>query len=292
MRSMTGFGQASGENKRFRMTVTLRGVNHRFLDLSLRLRDELRREEPALRELLSGRLWRGRVEVSVEVAAVGRRGVEVSIDAQVAAAVSGLAADLEADGVITGKLAFGDLLRLPELVRLEIPDPEWTAADRIMLLRVAEDALEQLIAARCEEGEKIQAALAGRLNSLGRLVAELSRRREQTTGELAESLRQRIAEVLAGDAVDEDRLAQEVAYLVDRSDVSEELDRLASHFEHFAAISSQDGSAGKRLDFLLQEIFRELNTLGSKCRDSEMTRRVLDAKVLCEQLREQVQNVE
>ncbi len=292
MRSMTGFGQASRENQRFRMTVTLRGVNHRFLDLSMRLRDELRREEPALRELLSGRLRRGRVEVSIEVSGVGRRGVEVSIDREVADAVSSLASELEAGGVIAGKLAFGDLLRLPELVRLEIPDPEWTAADRAMLLGVAEDALEQLIAARREEGSKILAALSGRIEDLRRLAAELSRRREETTGELAVSLRRRIAEVLDGDAVAEDRLAQEVAYLVDRSDVSEELDRLQSHFEHFAAISSQDGSAGKRLDFLLQEIFRELNTLGSKCRDSEMTRRVLDAKVLCEQLREQVQNVE
>ncbi len=292
MRSMTGFGQASRENERARITVTLRGVNHRFLDLSLRLRDELRREEPALRELLSGRLWRGRVEVSVEVVTVGRRGVEVSIDSQVAAAVSAFAADLEADGVISGGPTFGDLLRLPELVRLELPDPEWTPADRDMLLSVADDALEQLIAARGDEGEKIHAALSVRLEGLRRLVAELTSRREQATGELAASLRRRIAELLAGEAMDEDRLAQEVAYLVDRSDVSEELDRLESHFEQFGSISCQDGSIGKRLDFLLQEIFRELNTLGSKCRDSLMTRHVLDAKVLCEQLREQVQNIE
>ena len=292
MRSMTGFGQASGENQHFRVTVTLRGVNHRFLDLSLRLREELRREESGLRDLLTGRLWRGRVEVSVEVVAVGRRGVEVSVDRDVAAAVSALAEELEAGGVIAGKLTFGDLLRLPELVRLEIPDPEWTAADRALLLSVAEDALDQLIAARHEEGENILAALLARIEDLRCLTSELGRRREQTTGELAASLRQRIAEVLDGDMVDEDRLAQEVAYLVDRSDVSEELDRLGSHFEHFSTVSRQDGSTGKRLDFLLQEIFRELNTLGSKCRDSEMTRRVLDAKVLCEQLREQVQNVE
>ncbi len=292
MRSMTGFGQASRENERFRTTVTLRGLNHRFLDLSMRLRDELRREEPGLRDLLTSRLWRGRVEVSVEVAAVGRRDVEVSIDREVAAAVGALAGELEADGVIAGRPTFGDLLRLPELVRLEIPDPEWTAADRDLLLGVAEEALEQLIAARCEEGEKILAALLARIEDLRRLAAELGRRREETVGELAASLRQRIRDVLDGETVDEDRMAQEVAYLVDRSDVSEELDRLDSHFEQFATISSQDGSVGKRLDFLLQEIFRELNTVGSKCRDSEMTRRVLDSKGLCEQLREQVQNVE
>ena len=97
---------------------------------------------------------------------------------------------------------------------------------------------------------------------------------------------------MPSEALSDDRLAQEVAYLVDRSDVAEELDRLASHLEHFRTLMERDGSIGKRLDFLAQEILRELNTLGSKCRDSEMIRRVLDGKSLCEQLREQVQNVE
>ncbi len=292
MRSMTGFGQASRENERFRMTVTLRGVNHRFLDLSMRLRDELRRQEPALRDLLSSRLWRGRVEVSVEVAAIGSRGVEMSIDRELAGAARALVDELEAGGVISGELAFSDLLRLPEAVRLEIPAPEWTAEDRAMLLGVAEDALVQLIEARSAEGAKLVGNLTARLEGLHRLSGELTGRRQEAVEELAASLRRRISELLAGEVVDEDRLAQEVAYLVDRSDVSEELDRLQSHLDQFRSIMRQDGSVGKRLDFLTQEIFRELNTLGSKCRDSEMTRRVLDAKVLCEQLREQVQNIE
>ncbi len=292
MRSMTGFGQASRQSERFRMTVTLRGVNHRFLDLSLRLRDELRRQEPALRDLLTGRLWRGRVEVSVEVAAIGSREVEVSIDRDTACAVRALADDLKTGGVVSGDLSFGDLLRLPELVRVEIPDPEWTAADRGMLLGVAEDALEQLIEARATEGGKLLANLAERLDGLLSLAGELTERRQGAVEELAASLELRISELLADEAVDEDRLAQEVAYLVDRSDVSEELDRLQSHLDHFRSIMSRDGSIGKRLDFLTQEILRELNTLGAKCRDSEMTRLVLDAKVLCEQLREQVQNIE
>ena len=258
----------------------------------MRLRDELRREEQALRELLCERLWRGRVEVSVEVAAIGRRDVEVSLEREVASAIKTLADDLAADGLIAGGPYLGDLLRLPELVRLEVRDPEWTAADRAVLLRVTADALEQLIAARSEAGEKISAVRRGRIETLQRLASELATDRQRVVSALAAGLRRRVAELLADEAVDENRLAQEVAYLVDRSDVSEELDRLQSHFEHFRSILSQDGSIGKRLDFLIQEIFRELNTLGSKCRDSAMTRRVLDAKVVCEQLREQIQNVE
>ena len=291
MRSMTGFGQASGESERFRMTVTLRGVNHRFLDLSLRLRDDLRPLEPALRELLGSRLHRGRVEVTLEVAGLAAREVEVTIDRRVAEAVKATCDELADRGVISGGLELRDLLRLPEVVKVDVRDPEWTAADREALLAVAAEALEQMVAARAAEGDKLRRALDERLAALSELTGQLARRWRAMAGDLAPSLRQRIAQ-LALETPDEDRLAQEVAYLVDRADVSEELDRLQSHLDHFRSIMAADGSLGKRLDFLSQEILRELNTLGSKCRDSEMTRRVLDGKVLCEQLREQVQNIE
>ena len=292
MRSMTGFGQASKENARFRMTVTLRGVNHRFLDLSLRMRDQLRPLEPALRELLSRHLWRGRVEASVEATALGGRDVEVAIDDSLTEAVKAMCDRLRERGLISGGLQIGDLLRLPEVVQLRVRDPQWTGGDRDLLLEVTAAALDQLMAARSAEGEKLAEALEDRLDGIGGITAQL---RELSIGkavELAAALRQRISELLEGDSLDEDRMAQEVAHLVDRADVSEELDRLQSHLEHFRSVTGQDGSLGKRLDFLTQEIFRELNTLGAKCRDSEMSRRMLDAKVLCEQLREQVQNVE
>ncbi|MEM7583632.1 MAG: YicC/YloC family endoribonuclease [Acidobacteriota bacterium] len=291
MRSMTGFGQAAGESERFRITVTLRGVNHRFLDLSIRLREALRGREPTLRDLLSARLWRGRVEVSLDVLTLGARDPEVTIDEEMAVAVRGVCDGLRQRGVVAGELEISDLLRLPDIVKLQSHDPEWADDDQAVLRRVTGEALDQLIDARILEGEKLAAALNERLDGLEQLAAELVARGAQAVKELAGSLRQRISE-LTDSAIDEDRLAQEVALLVDRSDVSEELDRLTSHLEHFRTVMSQDGSIGKRLDFLTQEIFRELNTLGAKCRDSEMIRRVLDSKVLCEQLREQVQNIE
>ena len=292
MRSMTGFGQAAGENERFRMTVVLRGVNHRFLDLSMRLREALRPQETQLRELLAARLWRGRVEVSLEVETLGSRGVEVMIDQEVAAAVRGLCDDLEKRGVISGSLQLSDLLRLPEVVRLQVRDPDWTDDDRRLLLEVTEGALEQLIAARRTEGEKLMLALEARIAGLDDLASRLADRWQGMPAELGDALRRRISELVGEESLDSDRLAQEVAHLVDRSDVSEELDRLRSHLGHFRTVVGQEGSVGKRLDFLIQEIFRELNTLGAKCRDSEMIRWVLDGKVLCEQLREQVQNIE
>ena len=292
MRSMTGFGQAASENERFRITVTLRGVNHRFLDLSFRLRDTMRAFEPALREVLAKQLSRGRVEISVETEAVGARVVDVSIDQEVAAAVSSACEALRERGVVTGPLEIADLLRLPEVVRLRADDPEWSAEDRQLLLQVTAEALTQLVSARATEGDKLVAALDERLDGLRDLATRLSGRWEGMAGEISDTLRARIAELLAREKLDEDRLAQEVAYLVDRSDVCEELDRLQSHLDHFRAVMAEQGSIGKRLDFLTQEIFRELNTLGAKCRDSEMSRWVLDGKVFCEQLREQVQNIE
>ena len=220
MRSMTGFGQAAGESERFRMTVTLRGVNHRFLDLSMRLRDDLRPLEPALRELLASRLWRGRVEVSIDVVALAARDVEVAIDEEVARAVKVMCDDLRARGVVSGDLEIGDLLRLPEVVKLQARDPEWTAADREALLAVSAEALEQLLAARSAEGEKLSTALGERLEGLDVLTGQLTSRWAGMAGELAVSLRRRISRLLDGETPDEDRLAQEVAYLVERSDVS------------------------------------------------------------------------
>ncbi len=296
MRSMTGFGQGSAESERLHATVTLRGVNHRFFDLVLRLRDEYRDMEPALRELLSREVVRGRLEASLEVEPLGTRGVDVTVDEETAEALYAVQQKLRGRGLIEQGLTFSDLLRLPDVLRVKARESEWTAADRDVVLAAAAKALEQLVAARRTEGEKLRALFLPRLDGLAEIAESLKARRAAVAAELADGLRTRIRGLLvaedAAEALDEDRLAQEVAILVDKSDVSEELDRLASHVEHFREVMEKEGSLGKRLDFLTQEVFRELNTLGAKCRDSEMTRQVLDGKVLCEQIREQVQNVE
>ena len=295
MRSMTGFGHGSAESERLRATVTLRGVNHRYLDLVLRVRDEYRDAEPPLRSLLASRLARGRVEAVAEIEPLGTAPVEVVVNEELAEALHRLHASLVERGQVHGGLTFADLLRLPEVVKLRPREAaEWTAADEAVVLGAAERALEQLVAARETEGEKLRAAFLPRLDGLADIAGRLGARRAEISDETFRNLRSRVEELLGDQpgAITEDRLAQEVAYLVDRSDVAEELDRLGSHLEHFRTIMEAGGSLGKRLDFLTQEIFRELNTLGSKCRDSEMIREVVDAKVLCEQIREQVQNVE
>ncbi|HYN22206.1 MAG TPA: DUF1732 domain-containing protein, partial [Thermoanaerobaculia bacterium] len=195
-------------------------------------------------------------------------------------------------GLVERGLAAGDLIRIPEAFKVEVASEEWDSGDHELLLRVAGEAVAQLVAGRELEGANLSAVLNERLRALEEVVARLDALRGPVREELGASLRRRLNELLAGQALDEGRIAQEVALLVDRGDVSEEIDRLRSHLDHFRSVLKDAGPAGKRLDFLTQEIFRELNTLGAKCRNAEMTRAVLDAKVLCEQMREQVQNVE
>ena len=292
MRSMTGYGEASGENARHGMSVSLRAVNHRFLDLQLRIGDELRSSEAALRDLLGRELTRGRVEARVDVRPLAERQASLQVHLGIVRAAHAAIHKLVEDGIVERGLSAGDLLRLPEAFRVEVAAEEWSEEDHELLLGVAREALSQLTGSREREGGSLSLILNERLGALEEVVTRLDTLRGPVREEIAAALRRRLSELLGGQALDEGRVAQEAALLVDRSDVSEEIDRLRSHIEHFRAVTREPGAAGKRLDFLTQEVFRELNTLGAKCRNAEMTRAVLDAKVLCEQLREQVQNVE
>jgi uncharacterized protein (TIGR00255 family) len=292
MRSMTGFGQASAAGPRHQVAVTLRSVNGRFLDLVLRLKEEYRGVEPRLRGLLEGELLRGRVEAAVEVRPLTPLPARVAVQTEVVRALHETCELLAASGLIEAELTMGDLLRLPEVVEVQLDPDTLGEADAALVLATARAALAQLVAAREEEGAQLRAVLAQRGAELQAATARLRERAPVVRGELHRNLQRRVQELLAGAVVDELRVAQEVALLIDRSDVAEELDRLDGHLRHLGELLGEPGALGKRLDFLAQEVLRELNTLGAKCRDGEMTRVVLDAKVLCEQLREQVQNVE
>jgi len=289
---MTGYGEAAGENARHAVSVSLKAVNHRFLDLQLRVGDELRTSEAAVRDLISREISRGRIEARVEARPLVERRADVHVHLGIVRAAHAATHQLVADGLVATGLAAGDLLRIPEAFRVELASEQWEAEDHDLLVRITREAVAQLVASRETEGASLAAVLEEKLRSLDEVVAKLDALRGPVRDELATSLSRRLGELLSGQAIDEGRVAQEAALLVDRSDVSEEIDRLRSHLDHFRSVAREPGPGGKRLDFLTQEIFRELNTLGAKCRNAEMTRAVLDAKVLCEQIREQVQNVE
>lgn len=292
MRSMTGFGQATGENSTYRVAVTVRSVNHRYLDLVIRLRDEYRHLEPSLRELIGEQMARGRVEVRVDIEPLASPEISVDLRIDAVEAIERAVRELAAGGLVSQVISLSDLLRMPDVVRVTSAPAAWSDEDRALFDTTTEEALKEVVALRAQEGKDLADYLRGHLEKLSGLAEEIEVRRPLFQQELAGRLEERIAEMTDIDKVPADRIAQEIAFQVDRSDVQEELDRLGSHLSHFRKLLEEEGSVGKRLDFLSQELLRELNTLGSKGRDVETIRLVLDAKLLCEQLREQVQNIE
>ncbi len=292
MRSMTGFGQATGENSTYRVAVTVRSVNHRYLDLVIRLRDEYRHLEPSLRELIGEQMARGRVEVRVDIEPLASPEISVDLRTDAVEAIERAVRELAAGGLVSQVISLSDLLRMPDVVRVTSAPAAWSDEDRALFDTTTEEALKEVVALRAQEGKDLADYLRGHLEKLSGLAEEIEVRRPLFQQELAGRLEERIAEMTDIDKVPADRIAQEIAFQVDRSDVQEELDRLGSHLSHFRKLLEEEGSVGKRLDFLSQELLRELNTLGSKGRDVETIRFVLDAKLLCEQLREQVQNIE
>jgi uncharacterized protein (TIGR00255 family) len=292
MNSMTGYGQASAEDAGWRIVVTLRGVNHRYLDVSLRLPEAARGCEADLQRQLGSRMERGRIELGAEIGTPLEPASQIEVDTAAAGALARAADELVATGVASGGLSAADLMNMPEVVRFGGSAVGWGPEAEAVLTEATAAALEQLLEARRQEGARLEAVVVEKIDDLGALVGRLEALRPEVQSALEESFRQRIGELLGDHEVDSERLAQETALLIDRSNVSEELERLRVHLEHFREVAARQGAVGKRLDFLVQEIFRELNTLSAKCRNVEMTRLAVDAKVLCEEMREQLRNVE
>ncbi len=289
---MTGFGQAESSDGRWRIAVAVRSLNHRFLDVAVRLPEHLRELEPGLRAQVAGALARGRVELRLDIELLSGQVHRLELDRQALAALAEATEELVRTGLVEGGVTAGDLLRGGELLRLRREEPAWAEAEQALLDRTVASALAELVAGRAAEGERLELVLAARLEALEVQAQRLAARREQVRDELAIGLRRRLQELLAGDEIPAERLAFEAALLVERSDVQEEIDRLRAHLGQCRQLLADGGELGRRLDFMAQEVQRELNTLGAKCRDLAMTQSVVEAKLICEQLREQVQNVE
>ena len=290
--SMTGFGAASGDNGRYRVTVELRSVNHRGLDLVLRLKEVCRASEPELRAMLKEQLHRGRVEMTVNAEPVSAPEQNAEIDSGLAVALGRLASELRSQGLAEGPLGPGDLLRVPGLVRIETLEASWSEEDRALLLQVARIAIDRAVEARRIEGASLEDELRRGFRRVRELVAALAERRGDVTRHYQRLLEERLRSLLGDALPDRQRIEQEIALLVEKSDVNEELERLRAHLDHAEGVFAGPPPTGRRLDVLLQEMLREISTIGAKCRDLEMSRAMMEARLVSEQLREQVQNVE
>jgi len=305
--SMTGFARREANGPWGTLVCELRSVNHRFLETGFRLADDLRVLEPELRQLLMRQLKRGKVDCTLSYRAM--QGAERALDIDQEAldrlltrlrevgatlanaaqfAPSGAAgAALPRSIALQSSVSPVDVLRWPGIIReTQSNATELVAAGRELVAA----AVAELVNARAREGERLRELIEQRCEALARLVVEVRARLPEVEARIRARLEERIAELQTN--IDRDRLEQELALLLQRLDVDEELDRLGAHIDEIRRVVGGNEPAGRRLDFLMQELNREANTLSSKSQDLETTRAAVDMKVLIEQMREQVQNIE
>ncbi len=292
MKSMTGFGRGTSSGDNFAVTVELKTVNNRFLDVSLKLGSELQALETRIKRLITDRLSRGRVDVSLQY----DRTAEVTYELNRPMISGFLTAmkQMQDDFELAGEPDLNVVARLPNVMlpKKEEIDDRFTAGVDSAL----SDALNDLEQMREKEGAMLKDELAARLNEIEKRLPAIVSESGSVGEEYQQRLTKRITEMLAKSdtqiELDQARLAQEIAYIADRSDISEEIARLTTHIEHFRQIMNEEKEVGKRLDFLTQELNREANTITSKTNNMTVKENALQIKSEIEKIREQVQNVE
>ncbi|THF60392.1 YicC/YloC family endoribonuclease [Pseudothauera rhizosphaerae] len=285
--SMTGFAAQTRDLGRVSLHLELRSVNSRYLDLAFRITDDLRQAEPAIRELISVRLGRGKVECRLNLQTTEAAPRSLALNASLLEQLREAEAAVRERLPEAARLTVGEVLRWPGMLADDSP-----AFDELQpaIVELARAALDELAAARRREGDKLADMIRERTVRMRELVDQAAPRIPAIVAEHQEKLATRLRDAVA--SLDEDRIRQEVALFAQRVDVAEELSRLATHLDEVDRILKAGGAAGKRLDFLMQELNREANTLASKSAATDVTGVAMEMKVLIEQMREQVQNIE
>ena len=290
MLSMTGYGRCQIEADGREMTVEVKSVNHRFLDISFRLPRPLSFLDDAVRKGVSARLARGHVDVFVNYANHRQDAREVRVDTGLALAYKAALRSLSDAVGCENDMAAGDYARLPDVLTVE-ERAEDQAAVRELFCRALDGALDMLIAMREQEGESMKLDILDKAEKIEIIRNRVAERAPLVVKEYRDKLHQRIAQLTEGE-IDEARLITEVAIFADRAAIDEELVRLVSHIAQIRTTVEMKEPVGRKLDFLVQELNREANTIGSKASDTTIAQCVVDAKGEIEKLREQVQNIE
>jgi uncharacterized protein (TIGR00255 family) len=285
--SMTGYAARTQDVERGALHIELKSVNSRYLDFQFRVCEELRMVEPALRELFSARLTRGKLECRVSFAAATTRSQPLALNADLLQRLKGFDSQIRHELPLAAPLAVNDVLRWPGMLGDDSLDIESLVP---ACLALAKDALDDFTASRAREGEKLTAVILERVARMRDLVREVAPRIPLAQAAFQDKLKQRLIDALGN--ADDDRVRQEVAVFAVRIDVAEELARLSTHLDEVERVLKAGGASGKRLDFLMQELNREANTLGSKSVVTEVSQTAMELKLLIEQMREQIQNLE
>ncbi len=291
IKSMTGYGRGENQHESKSFTVEIRSVNHRFGEVVIRLPKYYIALEDRIRKLILGRVSRGRLDVFITVDDSGSENKSIRVDKGLAMAYYNALEELRETIGIEGKPSLIDISRFSDVIRLEEVQEDIEKLWPFFKTAVS-DALGQLIDMRTTEGLRLREDLLKRVGRLEEYTSAIGERAPLVVNEYKEKLKTRINELLTDVEIDETRLIVETAVFADRSSITEELVRLRSHFKELRATMDMEESVGRKLDFLVQELNREFNTIGSKANDLEISSTVIKAKSEVEKIREQVQNIE
>ena len=296
IKSMTGFAALTREDERATIAVTIRAVNHRHLDLQLRSPQTLSAIEGELRALVAKHVARGRVELSVSLQLRQTAGVDVEFNEEFARALEIALDKARERGLIAGAMTPGDLLRLPQAITIRERQPEDDEAAKALVAVQARAAVEQALidldSMRTREGDSLRGDLDSRRGTVADLVERIAVAADHGRVAMEQRVAERVRELRTELQADETAVAQEIVRMAARSDISEELERFRGHVSHWAALAEAPEPCGRKLDFLLQEMNREVNTMGSKADGLRVSELIIAAKAELEKMREQVQNVE
>ncbi len=289
--SMTGFGAGHVRSAEGEFSVELRAVNHKYCDIKIRMPFELNALEAELVRHIKERVVRGAVEVSIKRPRATRANVSLVVDRRLARDYLSATSDLAREFSLKGEIDISALSQVEGIVSFEA-QPIDLDVQRAALFAAFNEAIAALLSMRQREGEALRGDLERRLAFIRAQVDEVRLLTPQTIERYRQRLEERIAELTRGMSIDPQRLAQEVALFADRVDVAEELTRLGAHLDAFGKLLEGDGAVGRRMDFLIQEINREVNTIGSKSQSAEIAQIVVALKAEIERIREQIQNIE
>jgi len=296
IKSMTGFAAVTSEDDRATLAVTIRSLNHRYLDLQLRVPQSLAAIEGDVRSLVGKRVSRGRVELSLSLQLRQLPGVDVEFNEEFGRALERAIEQARVQGLVTGAMTPGDLLRLPQALTIRErqgdADETWQAELAARAREVIDEALIQLDGMRVQEGDHLRADLDARRKFVADLVERVAVAADEGRTAMEQRLTERVRELRTELQADETAVAQEIVRTAARSDISEEVSRFRAHVSHWVTLADSAEPCGRKLDFLLQEMNREVNTMGSKADGLRVSELVIGAKAELEKMREQVQNVE
>lgn len=290
IKSMTGYGKSSSHVNQRNYQVEIKSVNHRYLDVTTRLPKQLSFLEEEIKKKISEVIKRGKVDVIVTFENNSDEGRSIVINQQIAKLYIEQLKKLAEEEQIESNIEVTEIAKYPDVLNVQMNQEDDILKDELM--PVINEALKLLVEMREREGIKIAEDLKIRIKKIGEKILGISQKSTGLIQEYVVKLEKRIKEILQNDEIDKSRIAQEVVIYADKCSIEEEITRLHSHIEQFYTILESEGPSGKRLDFIIQEMNREINTIGSKSNSVEITNGVIDVKTELENIREQIQNIE